>query len=359
MPLYADIWDNDYSSPGHVEGLGRVAGLVAQWENPGGIVQFGLTVRRPGAAAYLGYSGWLGKRLIVRDHFCDRPVLDGTIIGAGLLNGRVHLVAAGPWWRLFDDYEKSNPGAVNSDAFIKTALTNHAAIVNSDQSNICATTVDMTDFTLPAHGLHPGRIIEEMILAGDGSGNPLVFWLQPMLFDRDGKPQKPVAYLVAYSDTADINWQVWARDKVADSNVLTSDIGDLATSVTALWNDAGVSTETAAATNNTATYWTRKRAVSARGMSTAAAAQEVRDAELARLSNPQIRREFALGAQEIMDGNGGRWPLWRMLAGGGYIRDNDAQPSRALFDLSLDYERVGRITTMRYNHGARQLQVAL
>jgi hypothetical protein len=356
MTLYADVWD-DYASPAYVDKVGPVADVAVQWSLPGGVQRFEVVVHRYGPTGYAAYEDWLGQRLIVHDHFCDGPVLDGTITGCTLRGPLLIIQAAGPWWRLFDTYEATNPGAVNTDDVIKTALTDHAAIVNSDQSNICATTVSANGFTFPVQGLHVGRTIEEMLLAGDGSGNPLFFWLQPAPFDADGEPQLPVAYMEAASTSASVEWQVWRRDKVPGSNVLARDISDLATSVTALYDNAGVTTETGAATNNTGTYWTRERAISARG-GTATMAAEVRDAELARLSEPQLRREFTLGAREIMDGDGMRWPLWRLLIGGGYMRDHSIGPDEGLLDLSLDYRRVGRITMMRYGHLARRVAVA-
>lgn len=113
------------------------------------------------------------------------------------------------------------------------------------------------------------------------------------------------------------------------------------------------------ATNNASTYWTRSKAVSASGLSTAAAAEAVRDAELERLSNPQLRQTFTIGSREIRDGAGYSWPLWHMLVGGGYLRDNEVGPDDGLFDLGMDYLRVGRITSLRYDHSRRQMQVGL
>lgn len=358
MTLYADVWDNDYSSPTHAGRIEGVADVEVTWSLPGGVQSFSIRCRRQGMKAYMAYRDWLGQRLIVHDNFCDGVVLDGTIVDSQLQGQFVVIQAMGPWWRLFDDYEKNNPGAVNTDAVIKTALTNHASMINSDQDNICTTTVSASGFTLPVQGLHVGRLIEEMLLAGDGSGNALFFWIQPARFGSDGKPQKPVAYMEAASTSADVDWQVWRGGKMAGSNVLARDISDLATSVTGLYDNAGVEAETAAATNNTSVYWTRKRAVSARG-ATVGMAAEVRDTELARLSEPQMRRSFTIGAREIMTGDGARWPLWRLLISGGYMRDNSQGPDKGLLDLSMDYKRVGRITDMRYSHRGRQLSVTL
>lgn len=456
MTLYADLWDNDYASPGHVARLGEVLDLSADWGLPGGLKSFTVPVLRRGrAAVYTSYSEWDGYRLIISDHFGDRPILDGTVVDLQPRGSIVIVTASGPIWRLFDDLEKDAPGAsdVSSDV-IKTALTDHATIISSDQSNIVTTTMPATGFTLPVQGMHVGRLIEEMLLAGDGSGNPLLFWLEFPPFDVEGKPQKPVAHLEALAAGSDVDWQVWARDKVVGSNSLGRDISDLATSVTATYRDPdniydtnqgilayqvsgtelsdsgqsftawattvgqaiyrveitntddtecrgylGATTsstqikvyknrqlstagftganpsgktpasyriyktdpteETAAATNNTSRYWTRKRPVSSRGMPDATTAGHVRDVELARLSEAQLRRSFVLGAREVMAGAGGRWPLWRLLMSGGYMRDNEIGPEAGLFDLSLDYKRVGRITSMSYNHGLGQLHVIL
>lgn len=358
MRLFADVWDNDYSSPTHKDRLGAVADVDGIWSLPGGVQSFSIRCHRRGAAAYMAYRDWIGQRLIVHDCFCDKPVLDGTIVDCQLQGQFVMAQAMGPWWRLFDDYETVPAGEANTDDVIKEALANHASIINSDQSNICSTSVNTDGYTLPVQGLHVGRLIEEMLLAGDGNGNALFFWIQPAVFDNDGKPQKPIAYMEAASTSASVDWQVWRRDKVVGSNVLARDIGDLATSVTALYDNAGTTAETAAATNNTSVYWTRKRAVSARGV-TATMAAEVRDTESARLSEAQMRRSFTLGAREIMTGDGAKWPLWRLLIDGGYMRDNDQGPDKGLFDLSMDYKRVGRITDMRYGHRGRQLSMTL
>jgi hypothetical protein len=357
MTLIADLWDGDYASPSPILHLGPVSPW-AEWSQPGGLQRFGLRVRREGPAAYIGYSTWEGKRLVVHDEFCDQPVLDGTVIATDILTSMVDLLAAGPWWRLLDDCEESAPAKMMTSDVIKEAITNHGSIVSTVVDGICATTVDADGFALPAGGLTVARLIEEMLLGGDGAGNPLVFWIEAAPFNISGVPQKPLAMMESLSTTASINWQIWSRQKMVGSNTAARDIGDLATSVKAQYSNAGTLAVTAAATNNTTKYWTRKRNVSGRG-ATSTIATAVRDAELARLSNPQLRRQFTLGTAELMDGYGGRWPTWRMLIRGGYLRDNDVGPDDGLALSSLDYQRVGRITSMRYDHGTRQMQVSL
>lgn len=457
MTLFADVWDGDYDTPTKIARLPSICRPWAEWENPGGIIRFGLTARLPGYGAYQAYSSWEGKRLIVHDGFCDRPIMDGTIINPSLGTGLIDFVMAGPWWRLYDEYELDVPTTGdNSDDVIKTALTNHASIISSNQDNICTTTVDCEGFTMPEGGIHVGRLIEELLEEGDGSDNPLFFWIQPGLFDSDGKPTKPVAYMEAQSASASVDWQVWARNKVRGSKVMVRDIGDLATSVTALYrredykhdSEQGVLTyedadrdlkdtgqdftdwetsdgeslykveitndddtecraylgavvggtgnqqiycytdrersergfrgadpngktpisykvykvypiyATATATNNTSKYWERQRIISGRG-GTGAMAGHMRNVELAKLSEPQLRHSFTIGAREICDGSGGKWPLWRMLISGGYVRDNEIGPDEGLFDLSMDYKRVGRIVSMRYDHASHTMAVTL
>lgn len=361
MSLTVEVWDDDYGSPAVIARLGSVADLVSIWENPGGIIQFAATASRPGYQAYQVYKEWLNQRLIIYDGLCSQVILDGKIADAGFLRGRASLLCLGPWVHMFDDYEQDNPGAVNNDDAIATAISDHAANISSDTSNITdlGSTASVNGFTLPAQGMHPGRLVEEFMAMGDGSGNPLVFWLQPAPLGEDHKPQKPVAYLEAVSASDDIDWFIWGRDKVRGLSVLRRDVADLATSMTAIYDNAGVPTETAAATNNTGTYGTRKRAISARGMFDAASAAHIRDVELAKLSNPRRRHEFVLGSRQIKALGGIRKPLWRMLVSGGYIADYGARPTTGMLSSTLDYERVGRITSMRYDHALRQMWVAL
>lgn len=460
MRLIADLWDNNYASPTWLARLGVVAELGADWDNPGGLQRAGLVVRTPGRDAWEAYTAWAGQRLIVHvEGWPVRPCIDATVVKPALLRGRVGLVAAGPWWRcMFNELETDVPGAAdNSDDVIKTALTNHATTISSDQSGIEATSMPAVGLTMPIEGLHPGRLVEEYIKAGDGDGNSLLFWIEPAPFDHLGRPGKPVAKLLAVKSTGTLDWQVWPRDIVRGSMQLELDISDLATAVEATYSardytrdseqatltyqnsdtefkdtgqdfsawqtaagtavyqieitnsddttcraylgavvpatsnqqidcykdramsEAGFSgadpsgktpsayrvtrvdgqRHTAQATNNTADYWSRARAVSARGISSTNGATEVRDTELARLSSPQLRHGFTIGSAFVQDGSGRPWPLINMLAGGGYLRNSGIGATDGALDSSLDHVRVGRITSMRYDHTARQMSVAL
>ena len=357
--LFADIWDNDYNSPTKIIRIGPVSPQVS-WRNPGGLQRFYITLPYQLSLQYKEYVDWVGLRLIIYDGFCDRPIMDGTIIDIGMQSGFLTLLAVGPWWRLWDDYEKDNPALGDfTSTTITTALINHAgSVIASDMSNVESTAVSSYGFILPVQGMHVGRLIEEMMLAGDGKGQPLIFWFEFPQFGNDGKPQKPVAHMIALSTTESIDWQIYAKNRTFGASSIHRDIGDIATSITAIYNNAGTTAETNAATNNVSIYWTRKRAISARG-ATVAMAMEVRDTELTRLSNPQIRRNIVIGSAQIMDKAGQKWPLWRILISGGYLGNNDVGPDKSLFSTSLDYKRVGRITDMQYDHEAHRLSISL
>ena len=75
------------------------------------------------------------------------------------------------------------------------------------------------------------------------------------------------------------------------------------------------------------------------------------------LSNPIYQEPFTIGAPNIRDINGGRWPVWAMLRKPSYVRIVDQDIS----DNPLNIDLIGRIglftTALDYNHDERVLSV--
>lgn len=105
----------------------------------------------------------------------------------------------------------------------------------------------------------------------------------------------------------------------------------------------------------TADYWSVDYATFERDM-TETQADQYRDALLN--TDPTQRQSFIITSPTIRDGNGGRWPLWEVIAqGGGYIRINDLYPAAALFTTSTNNITTFFITALDYNYANNTLRV--
>lgn len=199
-------------------------------------------------------------------------------------------------------------------------------------------------------------VIRSMLALGDGTGKPIYFWLTDQPFYAGIHPRKLLAHLSIYSATHYATWQIWRRDMARNPEVLR-DFTNLWTSIQLIEPDGNAGT---AQTNNTSTYWTRSAIHSGYGAIPSMAEQRALT-EVNQLSDGTLRRPLYISAPRIKDGKGFRWPLWRMIAGGGgYLRVNDMFPDATLVQgAGYDRERQGRITTMDYNYGRNLMRVTL
>lgn len=498
--LFAEVYDDSYSSPVLLDALPNIGDLGISWEVPFGVREIRLTAKMSPLAAYEKYRRYALQRLALHDHYIDRPVATADITYLGYGWGHLILRAKGPAWRLYDGLENTAAtSGDNTDDIVKRALTDHASIVNSDQTNIAATTAAVTqtlpssqtttattagkledsganfqtnliqigyialnntdstwttvtaidsetvlsvaediftigeNYTLwrpiargtttatlastlidsnadflrvyadsncaafnatdktpigiaatitkttlaldadiftvdeqyiigqrillwhpPYEGSPVADVISEMVGYGNGSGAPVYFWLEDGGFQGGHLPEKPRPHLVAYSSTAEADWQVWRRDMRRAE--IGRDFGNLATSVTTLFGNASESTTQ---THNTGDYWTRDIVISGRN-AIAGLADERASVYVNQQSDAILRRPWVIGCGRIMDGAGFCWPLWRMIAqGGGYLRVNDAFPEAALATAGYDRERQGRIVTLDYSYRRNQMRVVL
>lgn len=87
-------------------------------------------------------------------------------------------------------------------------------------------------------------------------------------------------------------------------------------------------------------------------------AEAYRDAMLALYEKPQQQQAFVIGAPTIRDGNGVRWPLWRVFMGTSfYFRADDLFPEAALIGDSDNRETTFMAVAMDYTHSSGLLRV--
>lgn len=285
-----------------------------------------------------------------------RPLCSGhttATLASGLIDAKANFLrsrcANGDYVFNFTDKTQTTINAAVAGA---TNLSLAADIFTIDEQYTIASSVV---YWTPAYeGVPVADVISEMVGYGDGSGAPVYFWLEEPGFAGARTPAKARAHLEVYSATATADWQVWRRD-LAGAPQIGRDFGNLATSVTALYGKAAI---TSAATNNTSIYWTRERAITGRA-ATSWLADEAASVYVNRESDAVLRRSWTIGARRIWDGSGFQWPLWRMLISGGYLRLNDAYPEVSLAAAGYDRERQGRIMTMDYNYRSNRMRVTL
>lgn len=106
-----------------------------------------------------------------------------------------------------------------------------------------------------------------------------------------------------------------------------------------------------------AEYWSREYAENQSKMTFTQAGQY---ADILKNTEPRQVQSFTVGAPFIRSADGGRFPLWEVIAqGGGYIRVADLYASAALFSTSADTLTTFRITGLDYDYGSNSLSVTV
>ena len=410
-----------------LEAYDRIENVGVRWSLPGGFQRAEVTVRvRSKFDAARAYFRHPGDGFAILDSYLDTPIVDGWVYEVVPDGNFVHYIIGGAWKRHFERWEADAPAVTDdTDVVIKTALTNHVPAVNTDQSHIDATSIDIgSSYKLdPWTGERPGDIINEILRIGNTSNQTVDYWLVPAPLNGL-YPQLPLPYLAGRNPSA-ADWQVSRRDlkhltmsrhlwdlansigiyyipsttldtaEAAGQTVLgvTATTGfaaddeveiDLDNNTT--WKttiasvSAGVSITvndalpSAAASGNLvrngnitgsgfltdatsqADYWASVIRDVQRGMDATQAAQ-YQQAYSDRFANPVPQAAFTIGAGRIKDGNGARWPLWRMLINPGYIRINDLFPGLGLFAVTVDNLTTFRITALDYDYKSNTMRV--
>jgi len=96
---------SDLSSPKIVKDITvHVAQLKMLWELHGGIRSVQFEWAAAPTEAYYIYSQYIGYRIMILDHYVDRPVADVFITGMSLSQSGVSVTCNGFWFRHFDEY---------------------------------------------------------------------------------------------------------------------------------------------------------------------------------------------------------------------------------------------------------------
>jgi hypothetical protein len=232
--------DVDYSGTSPVESFQDVADVGMRWSIAGGLQRLEVTVRaRSDFDAWDRYTNHLGHRIAVYDQYVDRYIA-GTVYEVVPNDRLVTYVCGGPWKRTADDYYELGdfPGSGDTDAIIKDILTDSVAIVDSDQSNIDASSVAIGAWT-PLNNQRQSKpakkAIEELVPMGDSSNNAMDFYLVDQAFNGV-KLQKPLAYFKSRSTTASPDWQFERADLSARGLSLSRSIWELRRNI---WIGAG------------------------------------------------------------------------------------------------------------------------
>jgi len=103
MGLHAVLYDNNLTTPSIVKNLaGKVNNIRLLWEIHGGLRSIECDWLGTQVEAFSFYKAYCGYRLVILDHFCDRPVADGFITGLAMTPSGVRVLANGAWFRHYD-----------------------------------------------------------------------------------------------------------------------------------------------------------------------------------------------------------------------------------------------------------------
>lgn len=109
-------------------------------------------------------------------------------------------------------------------------------------------------------------------------------------------------------------------------------------------------------TPSQANYWLRQHKEVAATYD-ATAAQNFADGMLTALAYPAAENAFTIGGPWIYDGDGRRWPIWRILTAPGVLEISDLAPDGDLLSQSIDALRSFRVIAVDYDHSARAARV--
>jgi hypothetical protein len=272
--LFAARYDDaSYSGTGVDESFEDIANLGIRWALPGGIQRIELTIKAASRMdAYDRYQNHLGHRIAIYDSFCDRYI-GGQVFEIALDGSNVSYICGGPWKRL--EHERWNyaarPATGDTDALIKDVLTDVISIIDSDQTNIDASSVDGGGWTVSQHGAASDYVlvsdaITDLALIGDSSDNIMDFYFVDQPFNGV-QMQKPLPYLKSRSATASPDWKFSQGDLVSGGLSLSRNIWNLTTNLRVYHNHiTGIATGSGAADGivndaggaTTATFLTHK-----------------------------------------------------------------------------------------------------
>ena len=366
MSLSVYHYTEDVTSPSAYGKLWRTSNLRILWEIPGGVQAVEFDYSLSPSKAYDFYNRYLGTRIIVADHVCDRPVAEAWIYGIAISPVGCRVLCKGPWFRHFDEFDDTAYSLnQSSSTVIKTSLTNFVPILSSDQTHI-----EETSFTLNAtgtwdlstYGLYPGDLITKLASMSNSNLNQWNYWVKSAPFVGTD-PQAPVAYFEEQVNDGTYAWEVLRADLAQDGFTQERNIEDLSNNVLVLYRDIvdneQALTSWSADTTSQDDFWLREIVLSG-GEMVPDGATYYRDLMLAKYKDPQLKRSFTVAAPYLRDSAGHHKPLWYPIKdGGGYLRIRDLYADAAAFDASWDRKRVGQIMTAEYDDAQYSLRVSL
>lgn len=158
MGLYALLYDNNLTTPvfeAHLQG--RVSGFLINWELHGGVRSIEMEWIGNPIEAYAFFQKYDGYRVVVCDHFCDRPVADGFITGIAITPFGARIIANGFWFRHYDQLYNFDVTAQDSEQGSLSYTSDSGDETFTDDSQ------DFQDWDTAA----PGNAAYEIVVTND------------------------------------------------------------------------------------------------------------------------------------------------------------------------------------------------
>lgn len=213
--LLAGIWSTDGATM--LESLDGPEYIGMRWTLNGfGLERLEMIVRcSSDEDQYYRYVDHHGKRLAVYSGWIYRPIAGfiSEVRPIGL--NRVLYIAKGPAWRTFTQRDTSVYDSTDTiDEVIKTVLTDHVGVADSDQSGIAAnaTAIGGWQPDYPT-GSRPGDIFRALLDKSDASGNVYDIWFRDLPFDGIALGGWQVYYAARTSTPPS-----WPRTAVSDAD---------------------------------------------------------------------------------------------------------------------------------------------
>jgi len=366
MSLKAYLYSSSILNPVSYGVLHIASGIRILFELQGGVLAIEFEIALSPIQSYKFFQDYLGYRIIIADHFCDKPVAEGWIFGIALSKTGCRVLCKGAWFRHFDEFDDTAYDlSTTTSAVIKASLTGFVPVVSSDQSHIAETGTagdPGTIWDLSEYGLYPGDLITKLASVSNGDANQWNYWVQSQPFIGT-IPQAPIAYFEEQVNDGTYNWQISKSDISGDGHTQERNIEELANEVLVIYRDidGGDQALTAWATDteSQSTFWTRQTVLTGGEMIVDYATQ-YRDLMLSKLKDPLLKQSFTISSRGIRDNSGARWPLWYPIKnGGGYLRFNNLDPNADIFTESVNRNSTGQIMTAEYDDAAHTLRVSL
>lgn len=333
----------------------RVQNVGIDWLLPGGLQKATLTIAGKNKYDVAERKRLhLGHGFAILDKWLDIPVADGWCYEIVPDGRHVHYIIGGAWRRHNDQYETDDPASVDSDAWLKTVLTNHVPAVSSDHFHIDATGTDVTGYTVNAStGDRPQSIVEKILEMGSSSNVTWDYWLRPALM-RGAFPQLPIPYLKPRTSLT-VSRKLKRRD-LRDGQ-MSAHIWDLKNDIDVSYGvGLGSGTVSVSDADSIANYWQVKNKESFTDLDSTQATQYANNT-LERDKDGVFQNSFVVGSANVANERGALYPLHRMIINPQKVQVTDFFPSGDYLNGDLDRFSTFRVTGMGYDHVSRTMRI--